>query len=388
MPIDPTGPADTNMMRIVHNALRRDLERAHTVLTREPLSDERQLAAISDHLAWMMTFLDAHHRSEDVGLYPLVRERDPGAAAVLDDMHRDHEVVAEAVSALERAVTDDPAHRTPAAIVAAVDDLRDVLLPHLEREEREVMPVVSQAITNAEWAAIEQEHNLDGKSMAQLGLEGHWLIDGVTPADRERVLGLVPPLARVALVHGFGPAYRRRQRACWSPRRRGLLHDCATAVVVDADVEAVWEVVRDPTRVGEWSHECVEAEWVGPITEARPGARFRGRNKQGLFRWGRLCEITSSAPFEIVWRTVPTRLYPDSTEWTIRLSDDADGTRIQQSFHVLQGTKLEVVYATILPAHRDRSEALRDDLRRLGAVAGRRPRHLVPDAGIETPPVG
>jgi hypothetical protein len=30
---------------------------------------------------------------------------------------------------------------------------------------------------------------------------------------------------------------------------------------------------------------------------------------------------------------------------------------------------LDVAYATILPAHRDRSEALAEDLRRLGEVA-------------------
>src|SRR5262245_30464688 len=98
-----------------------------------------------------------------------------------------------------------------------------------------------------------------------------------------------------------------------TPRRRRVQKVGATAVVVDADIEAVWDVVRDPTRVGEWSHECVDGEWVGEVTEARSGARFRGRNKQGLLRWGRLCEVVSAEPHELVWRTVPTRVYPDST---------------------------------------------------------------------------
>ena len=85
------APADTNMMRIVHDALRRDLRRARAVLTREPPPDERQrAAAIAEHLAWLTAFLEAHHRSEDLGLYPVVRERDPGAAALLDEMARDH----------------------------------------------------------------------------------------------------------------------------------------------------------------------------------------------------------------------------------------------------------------------------------------------------------
>lgn len=110
------------------------------------------------------------------------------------------------------------------------------------------MPVVSQAITDAEWHSLEQEHNLDGKSKRQLGIEGHWLIDDATVEDRARVLELVPALPRAVLVHGLGPSYRRRRRACWNPSCRRVQHEGSTSVVVDADVDSVWEVVRDPAR--------------------------------------------------------------------------------------------------------------------------------------------
>lgn len=368
MPVDPTAPADTNMMRIVHNALRRDLQRARVVLTQVPPPDARQRAALAGHLEWMMAFLEAHHRSEDDGLYPLVRERDPGAAALLDDMARDHAAVATAVEKVEAALDAYAERGEREPLVGAIDDLADALVPHLRREEDEAMPVVSRVLTNADWNALEQKFNLDGKSMAQLGREGHWLIDDASPKDRERVLGLVPPVPRLVLLYGLGPSYRRHKRACWAPRRR-VQHRGAAAAVVEAGIDAVWDVVRDPTRVGEWSHECVDGEWVGDAVEARPGARFRGRNKQGLFRWGRLCEVVSAAPYEIVWRTVPTRVYPDSTEWALRLSRVDGGTRIEQTFRILKGTMLEPVYATILPAHRDRTDALRQDLERIGAAA-------------------
>ena len=369
MHADPDGPADTSMMRIVHDALRRDLRRARVALTRVPPPDDRQRVAIADHLAWMAAFLEAHHRSEDLGLYPLVRERDPGAAVLLDDMATDHDAVADALAALETAAATYAGRDEREPLIDALDRLTNVLLPHLQREEDEVMPVVSRVITNADWSDIEQRHNLDGKSMAQLGKEGHWLIDDASAEDRARVLGLVPPMQRLLLLYGLGPAYQRQKRACWNPRRRRLQHQGSTAVVVEAGIDAVWDVVRDPTRVGEWSHECVHGEWVGGATEARPGARFRGRNKQGLFRWGRLCEISSVEPYELVWLTVPTRLYPDSTEWAIRLAPDDGGTRIEQAFRVVKGTKLEPVYATILPAHRDRMDALKQDLERIGALA-------------------
>ncbi len=140
-------------------------------------------------------------------------------------------------------------------------------------------------------------------------------------------------------------------------------------MVAEVDIHAVWDVVRDPTRVTEWSHECVDCEWIGGATEARPGARFRGANRQGLFRWGRVCEVIRVEPYELAWRTVPSTLYPDSTEWTLRLEPVEDGTRIEQAFRVIKGTKLEPMYAMLLPAHRDRTASLQRDLRRLAEAS-------------------
>jgi hemerythrin-like domain-containing protein len=365
------APADTRMMGIVHRAIRRDLERARVVLGATPAPGDRQRAAVGDQLRWVLAFLEAHHRSEDEGLYPVVRERRPDAAALLDDMAADHAAVALAVHELEEELgvgtPDDPA-----AVVAAIEHLEAVLLPHLRREEDEVLPVVSAAITDAEWRAIEQEHNLDGKSMRQLGREGHWLIDGADPDDRAAVLGLVPAVPRFLLVHGFGPSYRRSARACWEPgARREVQRTGTTSVVVDADIDAVWRVVTDVTRTGEWSHECVGCTWLGGATEAVPGARFRGRNRQRVFRWGRVCEVLSAEPHELVWRTVPTTLFPDSSEWSIRLVAEDGGTRVEQAFRVLEAPPrlIEAAYATMLPAHRDRTVALQEDLRRLGGLA-------------------
>ena len=90
------------------------------------------------------------------------------------------------------------------------------------------------------------------------------------------------------------------------PRRVKL--DNAVSVVTDAPIDAVWEVVRDVTRVGEWSAECIGAQWEDGATTAVPGARFRGRNRAGRFRWGRRCEVVSAEPYTLVWRTVPSVL--------------------------------------------------------------------------------
>ena len=380
MTITSDAPADTTMMRIVHDALRRDLARASFTLARPEHTSGAQRRAIGAHLEWMMRFLHAHHASEDEGLYQLVRERAGSAADVLDvldRMARDHEAIAPAMAAVETAaiaLAADGSDDATQQMRAALDALTAVLLPHLRAEEDEAMPITTRLITAAEWQALERQHNLDPKSMSQLGFEGHWLIDSASDADRATVIGLVPPIPRFILLRGFARRYRRHASACWAgggkPARRVQLEN-SVAVTVEADIDEVWDVVRDVTRVGEWSHECVGAEWLGGSAAAVPGARFRGRNRAGIFRWGRVCEIVSAEPYELVWRTIPTAMYPDSSEWHIAL-DKIDGrTRISQHFRVLRAPKvLSVLYALAIPAHRDRTTALREDLQRLGTVAG------------------
>ena len=145
-------------------------------------------------------------------------------------------------------------------------------------------------------------------------------------------------------------------------------------VVVDAAVPQVWEVVSDVTRIGEWSHECHAARWLDGADGPSPGTRFRGRNRAGWARWGRTCEILAvDPPRQIVWRTVPTPLFPDSTRWRIQLEPTSDGrTRITQSFTVLRAPwVLDRLYARLIPSHQDRDARLAQDLARVGAAARR-----------------
>lgn len=156
-----------------------------------------------------------------------------------------------------------------------------------------------------------------------------------------------------------------------------LPHHGRSATTTTASPDDVWAIVGDPTRVGEWSHECGGAEWIDGATTARPGARFRGRNKVGRSKWARVCEVvTVDAPHEFAWRTVATRLYPDSTLWTISIEPTADGSRVEQRFEVLKINPIaERLFYLLIPQHRDRSAALREDLERLVAVAEQQPAH-------------
>jgi len=214
---DRDGPADTRMMGIVHDALRRDLARIRAALAGAvPEARRRPLAA---HAAWMMDFLHDHHEGEDAGLYPVVRAANPAAAALLDAMGADHAAIDPAVGGLRAAAARWAASGTDAdqrALLDAVVDLEEVLLPHLDREETEAMPVVSATITHREWHAWDQEHNIKPKSLPQLAEEGLWLMEGLDPVRRAVVEAEVAWAPRMIVLYGFGPRYRRRAAARWA----------------------------------------------------------------------------------------------------------------------------------------------------------------------------
>ncbi|MET9878501.1 hemerythrin domain-containing protein [Actinacidiphila glaucinigra] len=218
-----SAPADTRMMGIVHGALRRDLERTRTVLTSEPHPQPRQGSAVGRHVVWLMEFLHTHHTGEDEGLWPLVRERDPATGPLLDSLDTDHRRITPAavtVTDAARRYAETASDEARIRLLAALDSLTAVLVPHLEREVAEAMPVVSATLTQAEWHAWDQEYNVRSKSLTQLGMEGHWLLDGIDPEGHRIVVRLVPPVPRFVLLYGFARAYRRRRAEWWPARDR------------------------------------------------------------------------------------------------------------------------------------------------------------------------
>jgi hemerythrin-like domain-containing protein len=375
MKADLTGPADTSMMGIVHRALRRDLARARAALTADwPPADDQRMA-IAAHLGWLMQFLHRHHEAEDEGLYPLVRRRSPAAAAMLDVMDADHHAIGPAMAGLEAAAAEYGRSASGrAAVLTALDRLDEVLLPHLRREEDEMMPLVSAAITEAEQQKVEQTYNIKPLSPMELADTGLWILDGLEGEERAKVVGLVPAVPRFIITRLLAGRYRRAAFRRWRlPEFSALRLSLSGEVEVHAQAEpsAIWAVLADVTRVGEWSHECHTVEWLDGATGAAPGVRFRGRNQSGWARWARSCTITvCDPPREFVYHT-QGGLLGDSSEWRFVLEPaPGGGTVIRQSFRILAGQVwADRLIWRLVPAHHDRLAALRGDLERLATLA-------------------
>ena len=214
--IDPDGPCDTRMMGIIHSALRRDLVRTRMVLDDPALLTDARRVGLADHVLWMMHALHTHHHGEDIGLYPMVLRNDPGARALVEDMDRDHQRIDPAIDDLEaaaRAYSEDPATRK--RLLAALTDLDAVLLPHLEREEVVMMPVVSDCVTQREWDDWNQEINVKPKGVLYLAEEGHYVLDNLDEVSRALVVELVPPVPRFVIIKLLGGKYRRKRALLW-----------------------------------------------------------------------------------------------------------------------------------------------------------------------------
>ena len=108
------GPADTRMMGIVHDALRRDLSRATVALAWTPPPAGHRRVAIAAHVRWMMEFLHAHHAGEDQGLWPLVRAHNPAAGDLLDQMDADHARIGPRIDQVQNAAATYGTDASPA----------------------------------------------------------------------------------------------------------------------------------------------------------------------------------------------------------------------------------------------------------------------------------
>jgi Polyketide cyclase / dehydrase and lipid transport len=72
----------------------------------------------------------------------------------------------------------------------------------------------------------------------------------------------------------------------------------SVTVYMAASADRVWDLVSDITRVGEFSPETFEAEWLGGASGPEVGARFRGhvrRNGRGPVYWT-ACTVVACDP--------------------------------------------------------------------------------------------
>lgn len=125
------------------------------------------------------------------------------------------------------------------------------------------------------------------------------------------------------------------------------MHGSVT-VHMDASPDRIWELVSDVTKIGRYSPETFEAEWLDGATGPAVGARFRGhvkRNGWGPTYWT-TCSVTECEPGRVFAFGVGSRDKPLNV-WSYRLEPTDGGTDVTESFELSPILPLRIYWAVL-----------------------------------------
>jgi hypothetical protein len=204
------------MNTIIHDAFRRDLGRFDAALGGFPAgSKERadQLFQAWDNLAFQ---LHHHHRDEETIFWPTMLElgADGPLVEALQTEHAAMLTALDAASSSMAAFHSDPSAELAGHARADIDRLREVLVEHLDHEERDLDPFgTSHAKTSqmkAAQVAVRKAHK------GGTGTFFAWLLDSDDPSTLTNLRREIPAPVLLAIARFGGRGYRSKVAPTWA----------------------------------------------------------------------------------------------------------------------------------------------------------------------------
>ncbi|MEU8246896.1 hemerythrin domain-containing protein [Nonomuraea sp. NPDC048916] len=200
-----TFTLDMTMMFAMHDALRRELERIARVAARTG-DDPRRVLRTAAGWELFKTFLQVHHTSEDIALWPVMRREladRPADLALLDAMEAEHAAIDPLLAGVDAALAD----RDHGAdrLGGLVDALATGLGDHLRHEEAEGLALIDATLTGPQWQRFGEVHRdrIGGNLTRYLP----WLLDDADPRAAALILDRMPPPLVAAYHDEWRPAY-------------------------------------------------------------------------------------------------------------------------------------------------------------------------------------
>lgn len=206
-----TGVRD---MIVVHRAFRRELRLLPELVRGVRPGDAARARQVADATRMILKGLHLHHTGEDELLWPKLLERAAPDAALVARMEAQHGQVDRELALLGPALSRWEVEARPAVgeeVASALDAVRAVLLDHLDEEEREVLPLAAQHLTQAEWSEL-GEHGLAAMERRELPLLFGAVLEDATPEERAAMVRVLPLPVRLLLRPVLLPHYRRYVR--------------------------------------------------------------------------------------------------------------------------------------------------------------------------------
>jgi Hemerythrin HHE cation binding domain len=153
--------ADASDMAAVHTMFRREFGLTPDLVRGVPAGDKQRVTVVADHIGLVSGVLHHHHSGEDKHVWPRLRERCPEEiASVVAVMEEQHEAIHKGYLQVEDALgawRESASAEARDALAGVIDQLLPLLNEHLALEEEEVVPLIEQYITAAEYALVPQE---------------------------------------------------------------------------------------------------------------------------------------------------------------------------------------------------------------------------------------
>ncbi|WP_405884608.1 hemerythrin domain-containing protein [Streptomyces sp. NBC_01136] len=209
----------THEMIVVHRVFRRESAYLPRLVRAVPDGDTARATKVAEHLREYVAGLHSHHSVEDDLIWPHLHDRaaDAQLVARMEEQHQRIDVgltvVAEWTAAWERAADQLAGEE----LALALEQHRDVLLEHLDDEERLVLPLVAEHLTVAEWDLVGRR-GLERVPRNRLFITLGAILEDATPEERDYFLGRTPLVGRL-----LWKAVGRRQYAAACRAMRGPL---------------------------------------------------------------------------------------------------------------------------------------------------------------------
>jgi hemerythrin-like domain-containing protein len=206
------------MNRLIHAAVRRDLDRLSAALETFPEGDKARARDLDRAFVNFRRELTQHHEGEDAHIWPMLANAGVDGG-LLSDMESEHHALAEGLSETGAAMTSfalsgSAADATTAR--ASVTRTQAVVERHLTHEENELEPQLHPLTETPEWKAVEKKLSRQPPSVA--GPFFAWLTDGMSGDHRAFLRTLIPPPVVTVLAKVFGRRYNRDIAPIWRPR--------------------------------------------------------------------------------------------------------------------------------------------------------------------------
>ena len=206
-----------SMNKVIHGAVRRDLDRFPRALDGFTDGDRERAAAL--HRAWTNfdVQLTEHHEGEHEIAWPALRTIGV-EESVIASFDAEHEQMAADLAASREAMERfrRTATRADADLaVAAIQELRTTTATHLDHEEQETESVFARHEGDPALKAMAKKFSRR-MGIAGAGVFFAWLQDGATAEEKSALASNIPRPVLAVIGGVFGRRYRTDVAPAWS----------------------------------------------------------------------------------------------------------------------------------------------------------------------------